>query len=204
MACSTQQGGETDRRIATPCESLHLSSCQKARGFNRVCLEEEGSSRLGPSEASSSPWVLRRLFGIGQAGVLNGGIVAKNRRPSVYPTCGNFEGWHVSLATHPHPTVDITYQVSPAPHLSPEHKSLLFGSSENGHRPSCLLCVINVIYLISRVVLFQFLKACGGREGIFLLTLKSRVKGLNVKINPRRKSISGPLLLVGKELMLIL
>ena len=73
MACSTQQGGETDRRIATPCESLHLSSCQKARGFNRVCLEEEGSSRLGPSEASSSPWVLRRLFGIGQAGVLNGG-----------------------------------------------------------------------------------------------------------------------------------
>lgn len=130
--------------------------------------------------------------------------MAKNRRPSVYPTCGNFEGWSVSLAIHPHPTVDITYQVSPAPHLSPEHKSLLFGSSENGHRPSCLLRVINVIYLISRVVLFQFLKACGGREGIFLLTLKSRVKGLNVKINPRRKSISGPLLLVGKELMLIL
>lgn len=73
-----------------------------------------------------------------------------------------------------HPPVDTGYQVSPAPHLSPEHKSLLFGSSESGHRPSCLLCVINVICLILRVVLFQSLKGCGEGKGVFLLILRSR------------------------------
>lgn len=73
------------------------------------------------------------------------------------------------------------------PSLSWAQKPLVWLSAESGHRPSSFLFVINVIYLILRVVLFQSFKGWGGQRVAFLLTLKSRMKGLSRKIKPRKK-----------------
>lgn len=76
-------------------------------------------------------------------------------------------------------------------HLSPKHKSLLFGELREWTQTILSSRVINVICLISRVVLFQSLKGCGGGKGALLLTLKSRMKGLSVKTKPKEETQLG-------------
>lgn len=80
----------------------------------------------------------------------------------------------------------------PLPPISlPSTKACCLGSWESGHRPPSLLGVISVIYLILRVLLFPSLKGCGGGKGAYLLTLKSGMKGLSMKIKPRKESHPG-------------
>lgn len=73
MTCSSRAGKRGRQESHHHTWVTSLRTCQKGRGLNCVCLGEEDSNRPGLSEDSSPPWVLRRLFVVGQAGVRSGG-----------------------------------------------------------------------------------------------------------------------------------
>lgn len=127
-----------------------------------MCLEEEDSSRLEAHKGRGA----------------SSGDSGQDWRPSVHPAHGDFVVWGVGPAGPAQWTFPISL---------PSTKACCSGSSESGYRPSSLLRVINVICLISRVVLFQSLKGCGGGKGARLLTLKSRMKGLSMKTKPKKE-----------------
>lgn len=135
--------------------------------MNRVGSVEDSTSPLGPRKALGvAIWVL------GRQGSSVVGAVAKNQRASVHPTHGALEGTSASPAGPVQWMQPVKCPPAPVSLLST--KACCLGSSESGHRPSSFLCVINVIYLILRVVLFQSLKGVGGGKEARLLTLETR------------------------------
>lgn len=134
-------------------------------------------------------------MGVRQAGVLGGGESGQESE-AVSPF--NAQSPRVGVSARLARPVGATFKHLPANALL-STKACCLVCLESAHKPSCLLCVIHVIYLILRLVLFQSLKGCGGGKGTCLLSLMSRRKWLNIKMKPWREAVLGPLFLDRKS-----